>query len=316
MSGHITRMSRGSRGWPGGSSASSPSSTSRSTSTWRAGPWQACTCTLRSSGSMARADGSAVALAAMSACSQRQQGCGPSRRGLETPVARLRRPPAHRRRERALQLAQVAAERGEQRVADPQVGVVGPARHGAGVLGERVARARRRGAAATGGRRGARRARRAARPRSTAIRVCPNSESRGGRSSAPAPRRSASTTRRAAAPGSAPRPRRPAGARARAARPGRSGAAPPAPSVSSCRSQSASRVGPLHGVRREQAGQPPGDGVAAPAAQLALLALLAVAEVGAERARTRPRRRWRRPPSSSGQTSASGAHGSCSAACR
>ena len=46
MSGHITRMSRGSRV---GSSASRPSSTSRSTSTWRAGPWQLCTCTERSS---------------------------------------------------------------------------------------------------------------------------------------------------------------------------------------------------------------------------------------------------------------------------
>ena len=45
MSGHITRMSRGSRV---GSSWSRPTSTSRSTSTWRAAPWQACTCTDRS----------------------------------------------------------------------------------------------------------------------------------------------------------------------------------------------------------------------------------------------------------------------------
>ena len=45
MSGHITRMSRGSRV---GSSASRPTSTSRSTSTWRAAPWHACTCTDRS----------------------------------------------------------------------------------------------------------------------------------------------------------------------------------------------------------------------------------------------------------------------------
>ena len=46
MSGHITRMSRGSRV---GSSSSRPTSTSRSTSTWRAVPWQACTWRLRSS---------------------------------------------------------------------------------------------------------------------------------------------------------------------------------------------------------------------------------------------------------------------------
>ena len=42
MSGHITRMSRGSSV---GSSSRSPTSTSRSTSTCRAEPWQACTCT-------------------------------------------------------------------------------------------------------------------------------------------------------------------------------------------------------------------------------------------------------------------------------
>ena len=42
MSGHITRMSRGSSV---GSSCSRPTSTSRSTSTCRAEPWQACTCT-------------------------------------------------------------------------------------------------------------------------------------------------------------------------------------------------------------------------------------------------------------------------------
>ena len=46
MSGHITKMSRGSSV---GSSASRPSSTSRSTSTCRAGPWQLCTWTDRSS---------------------------------------------------------------------------------------------------------------------------------------------------------------------------------------------------------------------------------------------------------------------------
>ena len=45
MSGHMTRMSRGSRP---GSRSSRSASTSRSTSTWRDCPWQAWTCTLRS----------------------------------------------------------------------------------------------------------------------------------------------------------------------------------------------------------------------------------------------------------------------------
>ena len=47
MSGHMTRMSRGSSV---GSSASRPSKTSRRTSIWRAGPWQLCTWTERSLG--------------------------------------------------------------------------------------------------------------------------------------------------------------------------------------------------------------------------------------------------------------------------
>ena len=60
-------MSRGSRV---GSSASRPSSTSRSTSTCRAGPWQACTCTLWSPAARVRLAGSTMALAARSSCSQ------------------------------------------------------------------------------------------------------------------------------------------------------------------------------------------------------------------------------------------------------
>ena len=52
MSGHMTRMSRGSRV---GSSWRRPTSTSRSTSIWRAAPWQACTWRLRSSGATWRA---------------------------------------------------------------------------------------------------------------------------------------------------------------------------------------------------------------------------------------------------------------------
>ena len=66
MSGHITRMSRGSSV---GSSSRRPSSTSRSTSTWRAAPWQLCTCTDRSAGVERRPAGR-TALARRSDCSQ------------------------------------------------------------------------------------------------------------------------------------------------------------------------------------------------------------------------------------------------------
>ena len=74
MSGHITTMSRGSRV---GSSSSSPSSTSRSTSTWRAAPWQLCTCTERSAGVSCRPSGR-TALARRSAWSQPSMVAGAS----------------------------------------------------------------------------------------------------------------------------------------------------------------------------------------------------------------------------------------------
>ncbi len=83
MSGHITRMSRGSRV---GSSASRPSSTSRSTSIWRAAPWQLCTCTLRSSRRWARPSGRTV-LAAMSDCSQPSRVSGRGGAGRYSSVA-------------------------------------------------------------------------------------------------------------------------------------------------------------------------------------------------------------------------------------
>ena len=75
MSGHMTRMSRGSSVV---SSVSRPSSTSRSTSIWRAGPWQLCTCTERSVGVSVRPCGR-TALAAMSDCSQPSRVSGWSR---------------------------------------------------------------------------------------------------------------------------------------------------------------------------------------------------------------------------------------------
>ena len=210
MSGHITRMSRGSRV---GSSASRPSSTSRSTSTCRAAPWHACTCTLRSSAASARRPGrrALVARSCWSQPSRSARGAGRRRRG---------RRGVHRvgGLQRALELAQVAAERGEQRVADPLVGVVLDARHAAALAGERVPE----------GRRGVRQPQvhLAGSPSAassstsvTGIRVWPNSENRGGRSHRPGrARRSLEHAAGVARPASAPRPRPRAGARARAAR--------------------------------------------------------------------------------------------------
>ena len=68
--------------------------------------------------------------------------------------------------------------------------------------------------------------------------------------------------------------------------------------------------GSVHGVRREQAGQPPGDGVAPALPELCLLAGVAVAEVLGRAARPRLVR-GRVDHLSSGHTSTSGSHGSC-----
>ncbi len=119
-----TTMSRGSRV---GSSASSPRSTSRSTSTWRCRPWQACTCTDRSevaSGLGARSSRMppAAGRARCRPAPRRRSGCprrpaaaaaAPARRARTTaaaggPAGRpsghrgARRPWPHRRRRRTL----------------------------------------------------------------------------------------------------------------------------------------------------------------------------------------------------------------------
>ena len=119
MSGHITRMSRGSSV---GSSESRPSSTSRSTSTWRDGPWQACTCTLRSPGSRTRVAGSTLLLAAMSCCSHARRV--PSLDVASRPSPRFddrRRPPSASVRCSSRTSRPSDASR---RVADAFVGVV------------------------------------------------------------------------------------------------------------------------------------------------------------------------------------------------
>ena len=127
MSGHMTRMSRGSSV---SSSASRPSSTSRRTSIWRAGPWQLCTCTERSSGLSVRPS-RRTALAVMSDCSQPSSVSGRSSAGRG-----IRRSAVGG--QAALQFAKVAAEGGQQRVADLAVAGVVAAGDQAVHAGERL----------------------------------------------------------------------------------------------------------------------------------------------------------------------------------
>ena len=117
MSGHMTRMSRGSSV---SSSASRPSSTSRRTSIWRAGPWQLCTCTERSSARQ-RPTVAPYLVGGDVGLQPAQQGvgavgsAGPGRYSSVCGVGG----------QAALQFAKVAAEGGQQRMPDLAVaGVV------------------------------------------------------------------------------------------------------------------------------------------------------------------------------------------------
>ena len=112
MSGHMTRMSRGSSV---GSSASRPSSTSRSTSIWRAGPWQRAPAPSGRRRVSVRPSGR-TALAAMSDCSQPSRVSGSGRGQARYSSV------CGSGGQAALQLAQVAAEGGEQRMARPRGG--------------------------------------------------------------------------------------------------------------------------------------------------------------------------------------------------
>ena len=187
--------------------------------------------------------------------------------GFETPRSSAPRPPSEPTApQRALQLAQVAAERGEQRMADPQVRVVG-----------RCAARPRPGRRASshsasegcGSHRWTSRCSPSAASSSTsvtAIRVCPNSESRGGRSGrSGAPAQRLDHVARAAAPGvGSPTSRdQPAPELGLPGEVGRE-VAPPAPSVSSCllpvgeQGRAAARrttrtAGPAAGPRRSAA---------------------------------------------------------------
>ena len=280
MSGHITRMSRGSRV---GSSASSPSSTSRSTSTWRAGPWHACTCTLRSSASSTRPAGSTWRWPRCrpGASEQRDSRRSSLSRSSGT-VARQARPSALHQ-QRALQLAHVASERREQRVAGLQVGGVVAARHGpASPVSDRQSASEGCGSHTCTSRCSPSAA--SSSTSVTAIRVWPNSESRAGRSTACGPARSSSSTRAwrttgLGAPTAATSRRQSSGCQSRSGSSRRTRAV-----AVDARLPVRQEPRPLHGVGREQPGQPPGDRVAAAAPELALLAGLPVAEVRAERA--------------------------------
>ena len=257
MSGHMTRMSRGSRV---GSSSSSPTSTSRSTSTWRAAPWQACTCRLRSSAAGTRADRSSA-----SGRGWRGGRAGASRAGSGPVLRRGRRGAgdARRRRGAPAQLAGVAAQGGQQRVVDPLGGRVVVARDRPRRARGGRPRAPARAAGARGGRHVARRARQQLDLGDRQPRVAEEGEPvgqvelRSVRSAAAPPSRSCRTSGGGAGdPGEQPTPQ--------LGLPEQVGVEGlPAPSVSRPGAPVGRPGRPLHGVRREDAGQPSRDRPAA-----------------------------------------------------
>ena len=181
---------------------------SRSTSTWRARPWQACTCRLRSARveevALVRRPGSgALQGAARSAWTSAWRRCSSvSSASLSGWCTSANGPPSAVEHE--LHLAGVAAPGGEERVAgDGGRRVVVAAWDAA--LGRPPARrcaptAPATGGAGRGGRPGPRRGRRGPRRSWQARRVRPNSESRGGRSTrlgSPRSRAQASVSRSA-----------------------------------------------------------------------------------------------------------------------
>ncbi len=282
MSGHITRMSRGSSV---GSSCSSPTSTSRSTSTWRAAPWHACTWTDRSSASWTRAarvSASGWALARRSDWSQDRRvvvtllGCG------DFEARRWRSSHLNQRSERSAELAAVAAQGGEQRVLDLRGGVVVGAGDDATQAGQVVPQLRRRLRQPDVYVAGL-----AQRPQQLDLghREAGVAEQRQpGRELEPLPSRAqardglgvAEVRRRLGHPRHQPPPQLGLPQQVVVERgPGAVGVAALAPVGDQARS--------LHGVRRVEAGQPAGDGVAAVASQQSLVANHPVTEMGGKR---------------------------------
>ena len=186
-------------------------------------------------------------------------------------------------RQRALQLAGVTAERGEQGVSGVRRGAVVVARHRSLRLGP--ARSAQSAAEACGSQRWTSRCSPSAPSSSTSVagsRVWPNRESRPGRSSPVPPAASAASvcSWRTSGGGS---PTRDTSRRHSSACHARSSGSGSRPSVSSPRRHARTMSSALAGVRRVQPGQPAGDGVAPARAQLALLPGHAVTEVSGQR---------------------------------
>ena len=251
----------------------------------------------------------AASSAARSACSQPSRVVGGRGRRQLLGVGRRRGDG-----QRPLELARVAAEAGQQRVAHRRWWLSSAARSTAPRRPARVGpQRRRRDAAARRGRR-ARRASAASRSISvTDSRVWPNSESRVGRSNASGSSRSrldgvAGGARPARAPSTrSTRRRQSSGCQARSAASGR-----PAPSVSRPCGPVGHQRRPLPGVRREEAGQPARDREAPAQPEVGLLAGRARARGVAPASSAQGSSRQASITSSSGQASASGAHGSSS----
>ena len=244
MSGHMTRMSRGSRV---GSSSSRPTRTSRSTSTCRAGPWHAWTWTLRSSAARrrpARSPAVGAALARRSDCSQPSRvwslpcpSAGVSRLGAGAPRTSTTRGSRVRRSSR-LSRPREASRGWPTRAADSSpVRMTGP---------PSPARASHSAGDGCGSQRWTSRHSPSAASSSTSVtgsRVCPKRDNRSGRSRPAPPSRRSSRARACRRSGAgtstwASRRRHSSGCQARS-----SSSGAPAPSVSRPSRQSVTRVG-------------------------------------------------------------------------
>ena len=239
-------MTRTSRGSSVGSAASRPSTTSRSTSTCRSGPWQACTCTRAVVAASTRSPAGGRS-SRRSRCSRAEQ------RGRRRSAPGWCVVDAGQAREPQLQLADVAAERGQQRVARRRRRV-GSARARGPRRGRRrdaCPTARARGAAATGARRGAR-------PSAASTASCVARQPGGAEQRQPLRQRAArgvgsqrgARRGRAARRGPGRRSARAAAATAPAATRRSAGT-----SASSPARQASQQLGPVGGVGVEQLGQ-------------------------------------------------------------
>ncbi len=269
MSGHITRTSRGSRV---GSSASRPSSTSRSTSTWRATPWQACTCTDRSSSASTRPAGRGRS-AARSLCSRPSRVSGAvGGRGSSSSVAIAAD-------DRARCSSRVSRPRLASRGCRTRRWLSSSARSTAPPGPVRVCQSAGDGC---GSQTWTSRSAASASSRSISVtdsRVWPNRESRTGRSNASGSSRSRATVAAWRSSGEGPSTRsvsrrQSSGCQARSAGSGAPAAVGVAP-----RGPVGHQRRPLSGVRREEPGQPACHREAPPHPEIGLVTARSVAQV-------------------------------------